>query len=98
MLTGDVVGVMAEALGAELARTKDPALSFAERFGLIVEQQWTTREASRLARRLKNAALKLPAAIEEIDFRTPRGLDREVLIDLAAHSAEAGCSCIPSSS
>lgn len=61
MLTGDVVGVMAEALGAELARTKDPALSFAERFGLIVEQQWTTREASRLARRLKNAAQRTHA-------------------------------------
>jgi DNA replication protein DnaC len=76
------LGVMAEAFGAELARSGDPALSFAERFGLIVEAQWTAREATRLARRLKNAALKLPAAFEEIDFRTPRGLDREVLLDL----------------
>ena len=77
------LGVMAEAFGAELARSGDPALSFAERFGLLVEQQWTAREAARLARRLKNAALKLPAEVEEIDFRTPRGLDREVLLDLA---------------
>jgi DNA replication protein DnaC len=77
------LGVMAEAFTAELSRTGDPALSFAERFGLLIEQQWTAREAARLARRLKNAALKLPAQVEEIDFRTPRGLDREVLLDLA---------------
>jgi DNA replication protein DnaC len=77
------LGVMAEAFGAELARVGQVQLSFPERFGLIVEQQWTAREASRLARRLKNAGLKLPAAVEEIDFRTPRGLDREVVLDLA---------------
>lgn len=77
------LGVMAQAFSADLARSGDPALSFAERFGLLVEQQWTAREAARLARRLKNAALKLPAQVEEIDFRTPRGLDREVLADLA---------------
>ena len=77
------LGVMAEAFGAELARTGDPALSFAERFGLIVEAQWSAREAARLARRLKTAALKLPASVEEIDFRTPRRLDRELVLDLA---------------
>lgn len=77
------LGAMAEAFSEEVRRSGDPALSFAERFGLIVEQQWTAREAARLARRLKNAALKLPAEVEEIDFRTPRGLDREVLLDLA---------------
>jgi len=28
----------------ELARSGDPALSFAERFGLLVERQWSARE------------------------------------------------------
>jgi len=42
------------------------ALGFAERFGLVVEHQWVTREEGRLARRLKNAQLKIDASIEEI--------------------------------
>jgi DNA replication protein DnaC len=77
------LGVMAEAFTAELSRTGDATLGFADRFGLIVDRQWTQREESRLARRLKNANLKMPASVEEIDFRTPRGLDREVMLDLA---------------
>ncbi len=77
------LGPMAEAFSAELARTGDPALSFAERFSLIVEHQWNAREEARLARRLKSAQLKCDASIEEVDFRAKRGLDRDVLLDLA---------------
>ena len=69
------LGAMAEAFAAEAQRCGDPALSFAERFGLIVERQWSAREEGRLARRLKAAQLKLTASVEETDFRTPRGLD-----------------------
>lgn len=76
------LGPMAEAFSAELARTGDPALSFAERFGIVVERQWSAREEGRLARRLKNAQLKVDASIEEIDFASSRGLDREVVADL----------------
>ncbi len=78
------LGVMAEAFSAELARTGEVSLSFAERVGLLVDRQWAFREEARLARRLKKANLKTPlACVEEIDFRTPRGLDREVVLDLA---------------
>ena len=77
------LGPMAEAFSSELKRTGDPALGFAERFSLVVEHQWVTREEGRLARRLKNAALKVDASIEEIDFAAARGLDRTVVADLA---------------
>jgi DNA replication protein DnaC len=77
------LSVMAEAFTTELARTGDATLGFADRFGLIIDRQWTAREESRLLRRLKNANLRVSASIEEIDFRTPRGLDREVVLDLA---------------
>jgi DNA replication protein DnaC len=77
------LGPMAEALTTELARTGDPVLGFAERFALVVEHQWTTREEGRLARRLKSANLKVDASIEEIDFSAARGLDRGVVADLA---------------
>lgn len=77
------LGPMAEAFSAELKRSGDPALGFAERFALVVEHQWTTREQARLARRLRNAGLKVAASIEEIDHTAARGLDRAVVADLA---------------
>lgn len=84
------LGAMAEAFSAELARTGDPALSFAERFSLVVERQWTVREEGRLARRLKAAQLKVDASIEEIDFAASRGLDRSVIADLGELSFVRG--------
>ncbi len=77
------LGAMAEAYSTELERSGDPALSFAERFGLVVEHQWAVREEGRLMRRLKNADLKVDASIEEIDVTSARGLDRSVIADLA---------------
>lgn len=59
-------------------------LSFEERFGLIVDREWTYREDRRLKRRLKAAKLREPACIEDIDYRHPRGLDRSVFKSLAA--------------
>jgi hypothetical protein len=51
-----------------------------ERFGLLVDQQWNWRENQALSRRLKNAKLRTPnACVEEIDYRTARGLDKSVI-------------------
>ena len=77
------LGAMAEAFAEEVKRAGDPALSFAERFALLVERQWMAREEGRLARRLKAAQLKIEASIEEVDFRAPRGLDRATFMELA---------------
>jgi len=47
--------------------------------------------AQAASRRLKKANLKTPSAcVEEIDFRTPRGLYREVVLDLAGLGFLAG--------
>lgn len=58
------------------------ALSFDERFGLIVDYEWTTRHNRKLARLLKEAKLRLPACLEDIDYQYPRSLDRELLMNL----------------
>jgi DNA replication protein DnaC len=76
------LGPMAEAFVEEAKRAGDPELSFAERFGLLVERQWTAREEGRLARRTKAAQLKMEASVEEVDFRSPRGLDRGAFLEL----------------
>jgi DNA replication protein DnaC len=68
---------------------QDPAsreLSFLERLGLLVDQQWTWRENQALARRLHAAKLK-GACVEEIDYRASRGLDKSVIRALAQKSA-----------
>ena len=71
------------------AQEQDPAvreLSFLERLGLLVDQQWTWRENQALARRLHAAKLK-GACVEEIDYRASRGLDKSVVRALAQNSA-----------
>jgi DNA replication protein DnaC len=72
------------------AQEQDPAsreLSFLERLGLLVDQQWTWRENQALARRLYVAKLKSGACVEEIDYRAARGLDKSVIRALAQKSA-----------
>jgi DNA replication protein DnaC len=61
-------------------------LSFAERLGLLVDKEADARDSRRLAARLKAAKLRYPAAVEDIDFRAPRGLDRSVVLALAQGS------------
>ena len=78
------LGAMAEAFRDTLSRAAETQLSFAERFGLLVDREWTRREDNRLSRRLKTARLRVPASVEEVDFATPRGLDREVFLSLTA--------------
>lgn len=78
------LGAMAEAFREMLARADQGQLTFAERFGLLVDSEWTRREDNRLARRLKAARLKVPASVEDVDLRTPRGLDRELFLSLLA--------------
>jgi len=77
---------MAEGLQTQ---EQDPAareLSFLERLGLLVDQQWNWRQNQALARRLKTAKLR-NACLEDIDYRAARGLDKSVVRALTQESA-----------
>lgn len=74
---------MAQALEEQLSQPETGALSFEERLGLLVDREADLRENRRLAWRLKEARLKQPACVEDVDFRHPRGLDRSVFFSLA---------------
>ena len=76
---------MVEALKIQEQDPVSRELSFLERLGLLVDQQWTWRENQALARRLHAAKLK-GAAVEDIDYRTARGLDKSVLRALTQNS------------
>ena len=58
---------MADAFQQQLEDTDIANLCFEERFGLLVDQQWTWKENRALARRLAQARFKLSAAVEDID-------------------------------
>ena len=73
---------MAEAFNQQLGSSQYAELSFEERMGLLIDTEWTSREQRRLGRRLKGARLRYPACLEDVDFKTPRGLDRQVVLSL----------------
>jgi DNA replication protein DnaC len=58
-------------------------LSFEERLGLLVDREAVCRESRRLKTRLRKAKLRHDAAVEDIDFRHPRGLDKSLVMRLA---------------
>jgi DNA replication protein DnaC len=74
---------MAQAMEDQRQQADVGDLAFEERFGLLVDRQWTWREDRALSRRLGNAKLPQPACVEDIDFRHPRGLDRSQVRGLA---------------
>ena len=77
------LNAMADALKELIQQPHTQDLSFEERFGLIVDRQWTWKEDRRMKRLLQIAHLKINACTEDIDFKTPRGLDKSVILHLA---------------
>jgi DNA replication protein DnaC len=75
---------MAEGFKEQMNTPSQSSLSFEERFGMIVDREWTARENRKLQTRLKAAHLKLNASIEDIDYRHPRGLDKSLVLSLAS--------------
>lgn len=75
---------MAHSLKTRLAKPDHAGLAFSDLFGLIVDDEWTSRQNRRLQRRLQSANFKDKAAcVENIDYRTQRGLRKSVILELA---------------
>jgi DNA replication protein DnaC len=75
---------MASALAEQSKMPDIEELAFEERLGLLVDRELTERENRRLTSRLRRAKLKHNAALEDIDYRHPRGLDKSLIQSLAA--------------
>src|SRR5688572_23714279 len=73
---------MAQAFDQQRGSSQHAELPFDDRFGLLVDTEWTAREQRRLAQRLRHAKLRYPACLEDVDFTTPRGLARDVVLSL----------------
>ncbi|HEY3888795.1 MAG TPA: IS21-like element helper ATPase IstB [Caulobacteraceae bacterium] len=75
---------MAKAFEEQRASPDLAALSFEERVGILADREAAERDTKRMTVRLKFAALRQDACVEDIDLRTPRGLDRPLLARLVA--------------
>ncbi len=74
---------MAKALEEQLQVTAPYAeMSFEERLGLLVDREALERTNRRLEYRLRRAKLRQAAAVEDLDFRHPRGLDKRLMRSL----------------
>ncbi len=75
---------MAAALEEQLTHSTAHDLGFEDRLALLVERERTSRDNRRLQLLLRHARMRLEASVEDINFRTARGLDRSVILRLGS--------------
>ena len=83
-LTSLRLTAMARTLEEQMNMPDAGTLSFEERLGLMVDREMTERENRRLQRRLRKAKLRQNACMEDIDYRSSRGLSRSLMKSLAS--------------
>ncbi len=74
------LSAMAEAFEAQRCSSAYAELSFEERVGVLIDTEWSARENRKLARRLRAAKMRHAASMENIDFKTPRALNRQEVL------------------
>lgn len=74
---------MARELTEQRALPEAAGLGFEERLGLLADRELTERSNRRLALRLRQAKLRQSAALEDLDTRAPRELDKALIVLLA---------------
>lgn len=75
---------MLKALDEQMSMPGVSELDFFERLALMVDREIAERENRRLKTRLKSAKLRQSASIEDIDYRSPRSIDRGLIASLAS--------------
>jgi DNA replication protein DnaC len=75
---------MATGLEQLLSSPQQTNLSFEERLSVMIQHEVTERGSKRLAQRLRWAKLPQNAALEDLDTRTPRGVDPKLIAVLGA--------------
>lgn len=75
---------MADAFRAQLQDETMKGVSFEDRFGMLVDIEYTSRKNNARARLIKNAGMEQPdASIAAIDYHSGRKLNRDLINRLA---------------
>jgi DNA replication protein DnaC len=83
-LSGMRLSAMAREYRRQLEHTPTNSLSFDERFGMLVDSEWTARKNNQLRRLLKNADLRIRnACLEDLDYSPQHNLDKNMVARLA---------------
>lgn len=75
---------LAQALEEQFKNPEASSLSFEDRLAALVDAQWLWRENRAVASRLRKARLKVPASMEDINYRHQRQLDKSLMRSLAS--------------
>jgi DNA replication protein DnaC len=79
------LSAMAEAYREQMGNSDMTALSFDERFGILVDSEWSRRKSNHLSKLIRRAGLHFPgAAIEDVEYHADRKLDQSQILQLAA--------------
>jgi DNA replication protein DnaC len=73
----------AEALRQWRDKPKEKDTAPVDLIGIIADAEWIHRENLKLTARLRNARLRQPACVEDIDYAHARGLSKAVMLELA---------------
>jgi len=74
---------MLDGLREQMESSQYRGLSFEERFGLLLDREWTLRQQRKQKRRIRMARFRETAVIEDLDLSLKRGLDRGQVLHLA---------------
>jgi DNA replication protein DnaC len=81
------LGVMAQYFRQQLLDPVMNGMAFEERFGLLVDAEWSARKSNRLKWLIKNAQYAISGAcVEDIAYHADRKLDKTLISRLAACS------------
>ena len=78
-----VLHAMAKAFLDIEASGEAQSLSHPEWLRLLLDRESSSRRDKRLAARLRHAKLRQEASVEDVDYKSPRGLDRALFLKLA---------------
>lgn len=77
---------MARAYDAQLQQPKLHELAFDDRLALLLEAEDSSRRNRKLTRLVSQASFREQAALEDVDYRAGRGLDKALMASLATCS------------
>ena len=78
-----MLSVMAKAYLQQLEMEGHTDLSFGERFGLIVDAEWTSRKNNRMKELIRRANYSIPGAcLEDVEYHTDRKLNKAFITRL----------------
>ena len=78
------LGVMAKAFTTQLSDNQVSALSFEDRFGMLVDKEWDKRKSTKLQKIIRDAGFRYPnACVEDIEYHADRNLDKSQMLEFS---------------